>query len=155
MLSSTLVPEVFLESFLCVEERERRLGGKWTWPSISVSWRWQLSNASKWTMSTLTRAYQPLLFFSGGRPQNHKPCSLRKRLSVCCSVRLSTSEKLPSNTEVKMSSNNIHVNLIFNLFTCILHALRMQYFKNNFPQTTFTSRAAVRDILTIPSVVPI
>ena len=31
----------------------------------------------------------------------------------------------------------------------------MQYFTNNFPQIKFTSRTSVRDILTIPSVVPI
>ena len=70
-------------------------------------------------------------------------------------MRLSTSENLPSSTEVKISSNNIHVNLIFTLFTCILHVLCMQYFTNNFPQIKFTSRTSVRDILTIPSVVPI
>ena len=37
----------------------------------------------------------------------------------------------------------------------MLHVPRMQYFTNNFPQTKFASRTAVRDILTIPSVVPI
>ena len=69
-------------------------------------------------------------------------------------MRLSTSENLSSKTEVKISSI-IRVNLIFTLFTCILHVLRMQYIRNNFPQTKFTSRTAVRDILTIPSVVSI
>ena len=136
-------------------EGERRLGGS----GLDLQFQFreddscQTRQSEQWQL--LTRAYQSLLSFSGGRPQRHKPCSLRKRLSVCCSVRLSTSEKLPSNTEVKMSSNNIHVNLIFTLFTCILHVLRMQYFKNNFPQTIFTSRIVVRYNRTSPSVVPI
>ena len=92
-------------------------------------------------------------FFSAGIDCKNASFELTEKPFFCCSVRLSTSENLSSKTEVKISI--IHVNLIFTLFTCILHVLRMQYITNNFPQTKFTSRTAVRDILTIPSVVSI
>ena len=93
-------------------------------------------------------------FFLPGVDRKNASFELTEKAFFCCSVRLSTSENLSSKTEVKISSI-IHVNLIFTLFTCILHVLRMQYITINFPQTKFTSRTAVRDILTIPSVVSI
>ena len=105
-------------------------------------------------MATLTRAYQPLLFSAEVDRKNASSVAYKKGFLLLFSETLDV-RKPPSNTEVKISSNNIHVNLIFTLFTCILHVLRMHYFTNNFPQIKFTSRTSVRDILTIPSVVPI
>ena len=149
MLSST--QKFFLKVF-SAWEREWRLGE-------AVDLTFNLTFVKMKTVKENNRNFNTCLsavpFFSGGRPQKRKQCSLQKRIFFVVQWDFANVRKPPSNTEVKISSNNIHVNLIFTLFTCILHVLRMHYFTNNFPQIKFISRTSVTDILTIPSVVPI
>ena len=122
---------------------------------LQSQWRWQLSNALKW-MATLTRAYQPLLFSAGVDRKNTSRVAFNTKkafsllLGETFDLRKPPLEYWGQNV-FEQHSCQFDLHLVHVHITCTTHAV----FTNNFPQTKFTSRTAVRGILTIPSVAPV